>query len=48
VESLARLGLLAKDTHENTIRFAPPLTLTESQAGEAFVLIKKAVAALPT
>ena len=45
VESLAKLGLLAKDTHENTIRFAPPLNLTESQAKEAFALIKKAVAA---
>ncbi|MBI5246582.1 MAG: ornithine--oxo-acid transaminase [Elusimicrobia bacterium] len=46
VERLARLGLLAKDTHENTIRFAPPLTLTEAQARDAFALIKKAVAAL--
>jgi ornithine--oxo-acid transaminase len=45
VESLAKLGLLAKDTHENTIRFAPPLNLTEAQAKEAFGLIKKAVAA---
>ncbi len=45
VESLLELGLLAKDTHENTIRFAPPLTLTEAQAKDAFRLIKKAVAA---
>jgi len=45
VEDLVKRGLLAKDTHENTIRFAPPLTLTEAQAKEAFVLIKKAVAA---
>ncbi len=45
VESLARHGLLAKETHENTIRFAPPLTLTGAQAKEAFLLIKKAVAA---
>ena len=44
VESLAKLGLLAKDTHANTLRFAPPLTLTEAQAKEAFALIKKAVA----
>ncbi len=48
VESLARIGLLAKDTHENTIRFAPPLNLTEAQAKEAFALIKKAVAAFPS
>jgi ornithine--oxo-acid transaminase len=47
VESLARHGLLAKDTHENTIRFAPPLNLTEAQSKQAFALIKKAVAAFP-
>jgi ornithine--oxo-acid transaminase len=47
VENLAKLGLLAKDTHENTIRFAPPLNLTEAQARQAFALIKKAVAAFP-
>jgi len=45
VESLAKSGLLAKDTHENTIRFAPPLTLTEPEARSAFLLIKKAVGA---
>ncbi|MDP3542545.1 MAG: ornithine--oxo-acid transaminase [Elusimicrobiota bacterium] len=48
VESLMRLGLLAKDTHENTIRFAPPLNLTEAQAKEAFALIKKAVVDFPS
>lgn len=47
VENLAKLGLLAKDTHENTIRFAPPLNITEAQIKEAFHLIKKAVAAFP-
>ncbi len=47
VESLMKSGLLAKDTHENTIRFAPPLNLTEAQAKEAFALIKKAVASFP-
>ena len=41
VESLLNLGLLAKDTHANTIRLAPPLTLTEAQAKEAFALIKR-------
>jgi ornithine--oxo-acid transaminase len=45
VEDLAKRGLLAKDTHENTIRFAPPLTLSEAQAKAAFALIKKSVAA---
>jgi ornithine--oxo-acid transaminase len=48
VEDLSRRGLLAKDTHANTIRFAPPLTLTEAQAKEAFAIIKKAVAAFPS
>ena len=47
VEDLLRRGLLAKDTHENTIRFAPPLTLTEAQAKDAFLIIKKAVSAFP-
>ena len=47
VESLARHGLLAKDTHENTIRFAPPLNITEAQVKQAFGIIKKAVAAFP-
>jgi ornithine--oxo-acid transaminase len=45
VVDLMNRGLLAKDTHENTIRFAPPLTLSKGQAKEAFSLIKSAVAA---
>lgn len=48
VEDLLQRGLLAKDTHENTIRFAPPLTLSEAQAKQAFLLIKAAVAAFPS
>jgi ornithine--oxo-acid transaminase len=47
VEDLMRRGLLAKDTHETTIRFAPPLILTESQAADALKLIRAAVAAFP-
>ncbi len=47
VETFFKLGLLAKETHENIIRLAPPLILTEAQAKEAFRLIKKAVAAFP-
>jgi ornithine--oxo-acid transaminase len=31
-EALQGRGLLAKETHEHTIRIAPPLILTESQA----------------
>ena len=30
-EALRALGLLAKDTHENTIRIAPPLVITRDQ-----------------
>ena len=31
-EALLRGGVLAKDTHEHTIRLAPPLTITEREA----------------
>lgn len=34
-------GLLAKPTHEHTIRFTPPLIINESQMMEAIDLIKK-------
>ncbi|GET26171.1 ornithine--oxo-acid transaminase [Prolixibacter sp. NT017] len=37
-------GLIAKPTHEHTIRFTPPLTITEEQMAEAIALIKKAFA----
>jgi ornithine--oxo-acid transaminase len=30
-ERLAALGVLAKDTHGSTIRFAPPLVVTENE-----------------
>ncbi len=35
-EALARKGLLCKETHETTIRFAPPLTITREQLDWAF------------
>jgi ornithine--oxo-acid transaminase len=35
-------GLIAKPTHGNIIRFAPPLVITESQLREAITLIKEA------
>ncbi len=35
-EALARKGLLCKETHESTIRFAPPLTITREQLDWAF------------
>lgn len=34
-------GLIAKPTHENIIRFAPPLVITEEQLREAIGIIKK-------
>ncbi len=38
-------GLLAKPTHTNIIRFAPPLTITKSQLMECVEIIKKTVSA---
>jgi ornithine--oxo-acid transaminase len=37
-------GLLAKDTHENTIRLAPPLVITKSQVDWAVEQIEKTLA----
>ncbi len=34
-------GLIAKPTHENIIRFTPPLVITENQLMEAIQIIKK-------
>jgi ornithine--oxo-acid transaminase len=36
-------GLLAKPTHGDKIRFAPPLTITAEQVGEAIGIIKKSL-----
>jgi len=36
-------GLLAKPTHGNIIRFAPPLTITEEQADECLSIIERSV-----
>ena len=33
-------GLLAKPTHENIIRFAPPLVITEEQLKEGMEIIE--------
>ena len=30
-EKLMEKGVLAKDTHEKTVRFAPPLTITKGE-----------------
>lgn len=39
-------GLLAKQTHINTIRFAPPLTINESQLRSAFDIIEQTIIGL--
>jgi ornithine--oxo-acid transaminase len=39
-ESLKEEGLLCKETHENVIRFAPPLVITEEELEWAFEQIK--------
>jgi ornithine--oxo-acid transaminase len=40
-EALMRHGLLAKETHESTIRFAPPLVIKKEEIDEAMGAIKK-------
>ncbi|KQV73234.1 ornithine--oxo-acid transaminase [Rhizobium sp. Root1220] len=42
--SLKERGLLAKDTHENTIRLAPPLVITKEQVDWAVEQIGKTIA----
>ncbi len=41
---LAKNGLLAKPTHGNIIRFAPPLVMTEEQLMECCDIIEKSIA----
>ncbi len=43
-EKLKDLGILAKETHETTIRFAPPLIIDEDQIGWLVEMIAKALA----
>jgi ornithine--oxo-acid transaminase len=40
-EALAKERLLCKETHDNVIRFAPPLVITKKDIDWAFVRIKK-------
>ncbi len=40
-ERLKDLGLLCKETHENTIRFAPPLVITKEELDWAFERVQK-------
>lgn len=44
--TLADKGLLAKPTHGNIIRFAPPLVISEAELREACAIIAEAVGAL--
>ncbi len=37
------MGLLAKPTHGNIIRFAPPLVISEQQLRDAIIIIKEAI-----
>ncbi|HRT82073.1 MAG TPA: aminotransferase class III-fold pyridoxal phosphate-dependent enzyme, partial [Oscillospiraceae bacterium] len=43
VEKLIENGVLAKETHERTIRFAPPVTIGYEELDEALARIKKAL-----
>jgi len=38
---MSKEGILVKDTHETTIRFAPPLIITKEQIDEVLINIKK-------
>jgi len=40
---LMKRGLLAKETHEFSIRFAPPLTITKKEITWAFEIIKDVI-----
>ncbi|PGH12892.1 ornithine aminotransferase [Helicocarpus griseus UAMH5409] len=40
-------GLLAKPTHQNIIRFAPPLVITENELSSALNIIERSVKELP-
>ncbi len=44
-EALMRLGILAKETHENVIRLAPPLVITKKELDWALKRIKKVLEA---
>ena len=43
---LAKNGLLAKPTHGDIIRFAPPLTINDDQLSECITIIRRTIEAL--
>ena len=45
---LKKKGLLAKPTHQNIIRLAPPLIISEAQIDRAIEIFKEAVKELPS
>ncbi|HVE13229.1 MAG TPA: ornithine--oxo-acid transaminase [Elusimicrobiota bacterium] len=45
-KKLMKEGVLAKDTHGTTVRFAPPLVISRAQLDQAFSAIERALAAL--
>ena len=47
-EALMEAGVLAKDTHETTIRIAPPLVVDEAELGWALDRLDGVLAALPS
>jgi ornithine--oxo-acid transaminase len=44
IEALQQRGLLAKDTHENTLRIAPPLVITRNEVDWALEQIAAVLA----
>lgn len=46
-EALKEEGILCKETHENVIRFAPPLIITREQIDWAFERVKQVLETLP-
>jgi ornithine--oxo-acid transaminase len=44
VNKLIDSGVLAKETHEHTIRFAPPITISHDELSGAFTIIEKVLA----
>ena len=40
-EALMQRGILCKETHENVIRFAPPLVIKKEEIDWALIHIKK-------
>ena len=45
-DALMRKGLLAKETHETTARFAPPLIITQAEVDELFARFTRALGAV--